>query len=274
MKSLYLEYKSALNTSYTSHEISLMFRTLVADRCKVSENSLYFLDDLSCTVENKDILLSDLAKLKDGVPFQYVLGSTCFCGIKINVNENVLIPRQETSELIEWIVSRENNINKILDIGTGSGCIALALKKQYSMAEVWAVDKSKMALDIASKNADETALSVNFRELDMLTELDLLPKDFDLVVSNPPYIMPSEKVDMPSDVLTYEPHMALFVPENDPLIYYKAVARFAKKCGACVYFEINPLLSSQTYEMLLEIGFQEIKIKKDISKKPRMIWAK
>jgi release factor glutamine methyltransferase len=108
----------------------------------------------------------------------------------------------------------------------------------------------------------------------MLNQLHLLPQDFDIIVSNPPYIMPSEKVDMPDDVLNFEPHLALFAPQDDPLIYYRTVAEFAYKCSSAVYFEINPLLSSQTCDMLLEIGFSEIQIKKDISKKPRMIWAK
>lgn len=251
-----------------------MFRELASKHCDVPIQKLYFLEDIVCTDEQRQLLQTDLERLAQGEPFQYVLGYTEFCGLKLDVDENVLIPRQETSELIEWIASNEQNVCKILDVGTGSGCIALALKKQYPEAEVWAVDKSVGALAVASKNADELGLFVNFRELDMLTQLTQLSQDFDIVVSNPPYIMPSEKVDMPEDVLTYEPHMALFAPEEDPLIYYRAVAEFAHKCSAAVYFEINSLLSSQTYEMLLKIGFTQIKIKEDISKKPRMIWAK
>lgn len=274
MKTLFISYKNELNSKYSSHEISLMFRELASKHCNIPVQKLYFPEDITCQEDQKQLLLADLQRLQSGEPFQYVLGYTEFCGLKLNVDENVLIPRQETSELIEWIASNEQNVCKILDVGTGSGCIALALKKQYPNAEVWAVDKSVGALKVASKNADETGLFVNFRELDMLTDLGKLPTDFDIVVSNPPYIMPSEKVDMPEDVLTYEPHLALFAPEEDPLIYYRAVAKFAHKCSAAVYFEINPLLSSQTYEMLLEIGFTQIKIKEDISKKPRMIWAK
>ena len=274
MKTLFISYKNALNSKYSAHEISLMFRKLASLRCDIPIQNLYFLDDILCSSEQKKLLLEDLEKLVSGVPFQHVLGFTEFCGLKLNVNENVLIPRQETSELIEWIVSREKSARKILDVGTGSGCIALALKKKIPNAEVWAVDKSEKALEVASKNADETALFVSFKQLDMLTELDTLDTDFDIVVSNPPYIMPSEKAEMSDDVLCYEPHMALFVPENDPLIYYSAVAEYAFKCDSAVYFEINPLLSTQTCEMLMEIGFSEIEIKKDISKKPRMIWAK
>ena len=274
MKTLFISYKNALNSKYSAHEISLMFRELASKHCNVPIQKLYFLEDILCSSEQKKLLLEDLEKLVSGVPFQHVLGFTEFCGLKLNVNENVLIPRQETSELIEWIVSREKSARKILDIGTGSGCIALVLKKRLPNAEVWAVDKSEKALEVALKNADETALFVSFKQLDMLTELDTLDTDFDIVVSNPPYIMPSEKAEMSDDVLCYEPHMALFVPENDPLIYYRAVAEYAFKCDSAVYFEINPLLSTQTCEMLMEIGFSEIEIKKDISKKPRMIWAK
>ena len=274
MKTLFISYKNTLNSKYSSHEISLMFRELASKHCNIPVQRLYFPEDITCREDQKQLLLADLQRLQSGEPFQYVLGYTEFCGLKLSVDENVLIPRQETSELIEWIASNEQNVCKILDVGTGSGCIALALKKQYPNAEVWAVDKSTGALSVASKNADEMALSVNFRELDMLTGLGELPDDFDIIVSNPPYIMPSEMVDMPEDVLTYEPHIALFAPENDPLIYYRAVAKFAQKCGAAVYFEINPLLFSQTCEMLSEIGFAKVKIKEDISKKPRMIWAK
>ena len=274
MKTSLILYKNALNSKYTAHEISLMFRELASKHCDIPIQKLYFLEDIVCTEQQKHLLQNDLDRLCAGEPFQYVLGYTEFCGLKLNVDENVLIPRQETSELIEWIARSEKKVGKILDVGTGSGCIALALKKQYPEAEVWAVDKSAGALQVASKNADETALFVNFKQVDMLTGLCELPTDFDLVVSNPPYIMPSEKVDMPADVLTYEPHMALFAPEEDPLIYYRAVAEFAYKCSAAVYFEINPLLYTQTCDMLLDLGFSEIEIKKDISKKPRMIWAK
>ena len=274
MKTLFISYKNALNSKYSDHEISLIFRELSSKHCNLPIQKLYFLEDIVCTEQQRLLLQKDLERLISGEPFQYVLGFTEFCGLTLSVDENVLIPRQETSELIEWITQNERAPRKILDIGTGSGCIALALKKQYPEAEVWAVDKSAGALQVASKNADETALFVNFKQADMLTQLDELPHDFDLVVSNPPYIMPSEKVDMPADVLTFEPHMALFVPEEDPLIYYRAVAEFAYKCSTAVYFEINPLLFSQTCDMLLEIGFAEIEIKEDISKKPRMIWAK
>ncbi len=274
MKTLFKSYKNALISKYSTHEISLMFRELVSKHCDIPIQRLYFLEDIVCTDEQRQQLLSDLERLNSGEPFQYVLGYTEFCCLRLNVNKNVLIPRPETSELIEWIRINEKSPKKILDVGTGSGCIALALKKQYPEAEVWAVDKSSEALEVAQKNADETALFVNFKELDMLTQLDELPIDFDIVVSNPPYIMPYEKEDMSDEVLNYEPHSALFVPENDPLIYYRAVAEFACKCDAAVYFEINPLLRSQTCDMLLEIGFSEIEIKNDISKKPRMIWAK
>ena len=274
MKTSLILYKNALNSKYTAHEISLMFRELASKHCDIPIQKLYFLEDIVCTEQQKHLLQNDLDRLCAGEPFQYVLGYTEFCGLKLNVDENVLIPRQETSELIEWIARSEKKVGKILDVGTGSGCIALALKKQYPEAEVWAVDKSAGALQVASKNADETALFVNFKQFDMLTDLDALDSDFDIVVSNPPYIMPSEKAEISDEVLNFEPHMALFVPENDPLIYYRAVAEFAFKCDSAVYFEINPLLSTQTCEMLMEIGFQEIEIKKDISKKPRMIWAK
>ena len=164
MKTSLILYKNALNSKYTTHEISLMFRELASKHCNIPIQNLYFLEDIVCTEAQRLLLQKDLDRLVSGEPFQYILGYTEFCGLKLNVDENVLIPRQETSELIEWIAQREKNVGKILDVGTGSGCIALALKKQYPEAEVWAVDKSAGALNVASKNADETALFVNFKQ--------------------------------------------------------------------------------------------------------------
>lgn len=273
MKKMYNLYKNSLSDKYSSHEISLMFRELVSKQLNIPEQSFYFLEDIDCKDDMQEILLDSLYKLKKGVPFQHILGYTEFHGLKIIVNKHVLTPRPETSELIEWIRSEETDVKKILDIGTGSGCIALALKKFYPKADIWAIDKSKEALDTAKENSDKTGLFINFKELDMLTELDEMDYDFNLIVSNPPYIMPSEKELMTKDVLEHEPHLALFVPEDDPLIYYRAVAEFAYKCKSIVYFEINPLLYTQTSDMLKKIGFCNVEIKEDISKKPRMIRA-
>ena len=140
MKTSLILYKNALNSKYTAHEISLMFRELASKHCDIPIQKLYFLEDIVCTEDQKQLLQKDLQRLSAGEPFQYVLGYTEFCGLKLNVDENVLIPRQETSELIEWIARSEKNLGKILDVGTGSGCIALALKKHFPNAEVWAVD--------------------------------------------------------------------------------------------------------------------------------------
>ena len=217
-----------------------------------------------------------IAQLKKHRPIQYVLGETEFYGLPFRVSESVLIPRPETEELIEWVLADYcKQQPQIVDIGTGSGCIAVSLAKYIPSAHVTAIDVSTKALDIARENASLNNVNVNFVESDILAEK--LPHwgNFDLVVSNPPYVTLTQKKQMMPNVLEHEPHLALFVPEDDPLLFYKAITAFAYKClnlHGALYFEINEELSNETALMIEQHGFSA-EIKKDLHGKHRMIKA-
>lgn len=217
---------------------------------------------------------SIVLRLKNNEPIQYIIGKTEFYGLKLNVTPSVLIPRPETEELVEWVVQTKLPVNcRILDIGTGSGCIALAIKSQLKNAKVSGLDISVEALEIARKNAAENGLEVNFSPADMLN-LNLDGEKYDVIVSNPPYIRESEKVQMHSNVLNHEPEIALFVTNEDPLIFYRAVAVFAKKSlckNGKLFFEINENLSMEMVDLLSKSGFHHIEVRKDINGKNRMI---
>lgn len=225
-------------------------------------------------------VIEDLSHQK---PIQYILGKTEFYGLKFKVNENVLIPRPETEELVDLIIKchsdgiEESQI-EILDIGTGSGCIAISLAKNLPNARVYALDVSKEALKVAEKNAELNEADINFIRADILSfdyhsAFDADTK-FDVIVSNPPYVRYLEKQKMKPNVLDHEPHLALFVEDNDPLIFYRAIAEFAvknlKQKGA-LYFEINQYLGEETKHLLLELDFDDVELRKDLNDNNRML---
>jgi release factor glutamine methyltransferase len=229
-------------------------------------------------VENDTVprLESILHSLKQHKPIQYILGKTEFYGLPFLVNENVLIPRQETEELVRWIIDENKNEKSlILDIGTGSGCIAISLKKYLSSADVSAIDISSKALELANENALLNNIIVNFLEADILCDTNNAAlTTYDIIVSNPPYIRESEKLLMKENVLNYEPHLALFVKDDDALLYYKAIADFALKnlkSSGKLYLEINEAYGPEITKMIADKGFLKIEIKKDISGKDRML---
>ena len=219
-----------------------------------------------------------LDKLKQEIPIQYILGTTHFYGLVFNVNENVLIPRPETEELVEWIITsnlKTNSSNnlKILDIGTGSGCIAIALAKNIPQAQVFAIDVSEKALATAKKNAENNNVTINFIQKDILLTIDL-EQQFDIIVSNPPYVRNLEKTEIKKNVLDNEPHLALFVDDNDALLFYRKIAALAKKNltkNGRLYFEINQYLAKETVELLDYLDFKNIELRKDIYGNNRMI---
>lgn len=234
------------------------------------------------TKKHEQISLSDfekikviISRLKNFEPIQYILGETEFYGLKIVVNPSVLIPRPETEELVQWILkSKFAEYSKILDIGTGSGCIVLAIKMELKNAEVFGTDISEKALEVARQNAIKNHLDVDFFQADILRWEESEWKTFDIIVSNPPYIRESEKLLMHSNVLSYEPENALFISDSDPLVFYRSIAAFAKRYlfeNGLLFFEINENLGSEMYEMLIDSGFSEIEIRKDINGKNRMI---
>lgn len=210
-------------------------------------------------------------------PVQYVLNQAWFGNLKLYVDNNVLIPRPETEELVEWIIANCKfpvSELKILDIGTGSGCIPISLKRRIRKADVWAIDISDAALDVAKKNASALGTSVNFRQLDILDETSWNSlQSFDIIISNPPYVPGKDKEQMQPNVLKYEPGIALFVPDDDPLLFYKTITRFTKqhlnKDGQ-LYFEIHEDLGNVTMDLLQSEGFLP-ELKKDMQQKDRMI---
>ena len=223
------------------------------------------------TTEITDRIKQIIADLKTKKPIQYILGETEFYGLQFKVNEHTLIPRPETEELVEWILKEE--FSSALDIGTGSGCIAITLAKNTN-AKITAIDVSKEVLKVAKKNAKWNGVKVKFIQQDIL-QAETLYK-VDLIVSNPPYILNSEKEKMEANVLDFEPDLSLFISDNDPLLFYKKIGVLAEKslnCGGKLYFEINEKYGSEILEMLSKIGFVDIALKKDINDKDRMVKA-
>jgi len=214
-------------------------------------------------------------------PVQYVLSEVWFAGMKLYVDENVLIPRPETEELVEWIVktvaSRKSQVASILDIGTGSGCIPVALKKKLLSVEVHALDISEEALNVAKRNAAIQQTEINFHLLNILDRnlWKQLPK-FDIIVSNPPYVTQGEASSMQKNVLQYEPHLALFVDDEDAMKLYKAIAEFGLyhlNNNGQIFFEINEMMGKQICDLLNQYRYLNIELKKDLQNKDRMIKA-
>ena len=219
--------------------------------------------------------VKDLLKNK---PLQYVIGVTEFCDLNFKVNENVLIPRPETSELIHLIVNRQqskdNSQKLILDIGTGSGCIAISLAKQLPQSQVYALDISEKALNVAKENANINNVDITFIHDDILSLRNKIETKFDIIVSNPPYVRDVEKAEMRDNVLNWEPHNALFVSDDDPLIFYRNILLFAKnnlKENGEVWFEINEYLGKEMTDLCLEMGFSNVNIYKDFREKERFL---
>jgi release factor glutamine methyltransferase len=234
-------------------------------------------EELNATQEEQ--LNSYLQSLLTNEPLQYVLHEAWFCGFKFYVDKNVLIPRPETEELVEWIISNckfpITNLN-VLDIGTGSGCIAISIKRRIRKADVYACDISNGALDVAKRNAMTLGAEVNFHLMDFLddTERTLLPC-FDIIVSNPPYVPEKDKETMAPNVVQYEPHTALFVPDHDALVFYESITRFGKEKlnpGGTIYVEIHERLGESTEKLFQAAGYNT-ELKKDMQGKDRLLKA-
>ena len=227
-------------------------------------NSNYILSDEDISSFEKIIV-----DIKKNIPIQYVLGETHFYNLKFNVNSSTLIPRPETEELVRYILS--HNFSSVLDIGTGSGCIAISIAKN-SNASIDAIDNSKEALEIANSNAILNSVDVNFMFNDVF-EFSVTKK-YDLIVSNPPYVLNSEKKYMHQNVIDYEPHNALFVEDSNPLIFYEKIALIASKnlnSNGLLFFEINEKFGDQIIDLLSKLNFVDIELKKDINGRDRII---
>lgn len=242
---------------------------------KKAERMLYKNADI--TSKEEVLLRQYTERLLQHEPVQYILNESWFCGLRFYVDKNVLVPRPETEELVEWVVSNCKfpvDQLRILDIGSGSGCISVSLKRRIRRAEVWGCDVSDAALAVAKKNAESLGTDVNFVQLDFLdsTTWQLLPS-FDIIISNPPYIPAKDKKDMQPNVLLHEPATALFVPDNDPLVFYKAIAEFGKthlNNAGSVFTEIHESLGERTLEIFKSAGYKS-ELKKDMQQKDRMI---
>ena len=216
-----------------------------------------------------------LQKLRTNEPIQYVFGHTEWLGLDLRVTPATLIPRPETAELVEWIlhVADRDKQLRVVDIGTGSGCIAIALKKSASAWQVTGVDISHEALAVAKENAERNHVEVYWQQMDILSPIANSPLPIaDIIVSNPPYICEKEKVDMEARVLDYEPASALFVPDDDALLFYRRIASL--KAAKMLFFEINEAYGEQVCTMLHEMGYTDIELKEDIYGKPRMVFGR
>ncbi len=281
IKDVFAAFKQGLNEVYDTNETEALTLLVISEISELSKAIIKAFPEKELPIEQIENLVSILSQLKTGKPIQYILGKTEFYGLTFNVNQSVLIPRPETEELVEWVLSAVNN-NKliggnIIDIGTGSGCIAISLKNNLPAFTVAAIDISAEALQIARSNAELNNAEVKFIEGDILNvtpEIERLKAD--IIVSNPPYVTLHDKTQMHSNVTDFEPHTALFVPENDPLLFYREIAVFASahlSQNGLLFFEINESFGNETVELLTANGFINTELRKDMSGRDRMIKA-
>ena len=265
--------EEALSPLYDSREATAIAREVVCRVCGYTFSQLVINYDSECFIENLQTIIDQLSASR---PVQYVTGIAEFCDLEFKVCEGVLIPRPETAELVAQIVADSHPGAKILDVGTGSGAIAVALAKSIEGAKVTAVDISDVALEIAAENAERNGVNIAFYKADALGDMSSLG-EFDIIVSNPPYIPQSDIVRMERNVVDYEPHTALFVADDDALCFYRSIAQNGVKMlrmGGALYFEIYEQFGKQIRQMLEQMGYNDIVVAKDIFGKERMVWSR
>ncbi|UFH46446.1 peptide chain release factor N(5)-glutamine methyltransferase [Flavobacterium galactosidilyticum] len=276
------EYRSyfiqELTPIFDEGEAESFFYLILENKQQLKRIDLALQHDLTFSEDEIKIWNAILEQLKNEIPVQYLLGKTSFYGLDFEVNTNVLIPRPETEELVDWII-KSNQVDhnskglKILDIGTGSGCIAISLANYIPNAQVFAIDVSENALDTAQKNAESNKVEVTFTNKNILETVDL-ELQYDIIVSNPPYVRNLEKEEIKKNVLDNEPHLALFVEDDDALIFYRKIAELAQKNlseNGQLFFEINQYLGQEMINLLEEMNFKNIELRKDIYGNDRMI---
>ncbi len=265
--------EGAISALYDSREATAVARQVVCRRCGYNFSQLVVHYDDEVQIPDLESIVAELAAAR---PVQYVLGEAEFCDLDFTVSEGVLIPRPETEELVEWVASGAKRGARILDVGTGSGAIAVALAKKVEGAEVVAVDISEKALQIAAENVARHSANVTLVKADALGDMSHLGQ-FDIIVSNPPYIPQSDITAMHSNVVDYEPHTALFVADDDPLCFYRSIAQNGVKMlrdGGSLYFEIYERFGAQMVKMLEEMGYSDSEVVKDVFGKERMVWSR
>ncbi|MCH2215952.1 MAG: peptide chain release factor N(5)-glutamine methyltransferase [Flavobacteriales bacterium] len=267
-------FRSELEELYPVAEIDQMFYTTMEKLFNLSRILLQLKPNRSFDdneLRNIEVILN---RLKRSEPIQYILGSTHFYGLDLFINSHVLIPRPETEELVRWVIDETlSEESSIIDLGTGSGCIALSLKNSLPTVKVSAVDISVDALNLAQKNAIRYKLDVDFFLFDLINQESLGFEKYDAMVSNPPYVTAEDKKFMKLNVVGYEPHLALFVPEDDPLVFYRKIIDLADghlKKGGKLFFEINESFGEEIRSLLSDRGFQHVEIRKDLSGRVRM----
>jgi release factor glutamine methyltransferase len=281
--------RSQLQGLYSELEIKSFSYLILEFVCKKDRQNIWIDKDKQLSSNECLQVKEFVAELKKYCPIQYIIGETEFYGIKLKVDANVLIPRPETEELVEWIINdfsptarkveaeklTEEKELTILDIGTGSGCIAVSLAKHLTSASVYALDISEVALGVARQNAEKNGVDVRFFRHDIFEKWpDFLPQRWNIIVSNPPYVTPEEKTMMSKNILDYEPHQALFVPQEKPLLFYERIADMASTClkaNGNLYFETSSIYGKNVVAMLKDKGFQTVELKQDISGHDRMI---
>lgn len=272
VKELEKQFMESLAGQYETEEIRGIFSLAIEAACGWSALQLKLNNNQIINEKESSELIKTLTELKGGKPIQHILHYAWFYGERFEVNTSVLIPRPETEELVEWILQTLKPNSSILDIGTGTGCIPITLNLQNSSTLITAIDVSPDAIATASRNATQLGAHVKFIEQDIFSYQP--EQKFDIIVSNPPYITQWEKEEMHSHVLLHEPHLALFVSNEDPLRFYKAIAQLAQqalKNGAYLFFEINENLATEMVQMLEAKDFSNIELRKDMQGKDRMI---
>jgi len=280
LKEFKLFFNEALSAIYPKTEIDSFFFILMEEKLKLQRIDTVLKPDFLITKKNLIDLKTIVKRLQKEEPIQYIIGNTEFYGLPFLVDKNTLIPRPETEELVAWVLNETKVLanNKtielsILDIGTGTGCIPISLAKNLTSLNISAIDISPEALLIAKQNAILNKVTIEFIELDILNT-ESLPQEYDVIISNPPYVRELEKEEIKNNVLKNEPHLALFVADENPLIFYNKIADLAKQQlskNGMLFFEINQYLGKETVNMLVKKGFKNIQLKKDLFGKDRMI---
>lgn len=262
---------------YEADEAEALTRFLCTQLLGFSDKDYFLKPSVTLTSQQKSCLDDAVARLQNNEPIQYIVREADFCGLSFIVTPDVLIPRPETAELVQWIAEESNNAKDLLDIGTGSGCISISLAKKLPKTNIEGWDLSEAALSVASQNNLLNQTSVIFKQQDILHVPEpYMIRRWDVIISNPPYITEVEKAQMKNNVLKWEPSMALFVPNEQPLLFYEAIARYGKQAlrtGGSIYFEINPLYSNRICELLGTFGYKNIEVRKDLYDRNRMIKA-
>lgn len=270
-------FHAELRVLYTREESAHLFYNLLEHHLGMERFILVLQPRLTLSKAQEQPLFEALVQLREGKPLQYVLGETQFMGLRFLLSPAVLIPRPETEELVRWVLKehKDAGTERILDIGSGSGCIAVSLASFLPETRVTALEISAPALEICRENARLHGLKLQFLQADVL-QLKSLPETYDVMVSNPPYVRASEKNGMAVQVLAYEPATALFVPDSNPLLFYERISTLAEthlKPGGALYFELSEYMGREVEILLQDRNFSEIEVRKDMFGKPRMIRA-